>query len=173
MLACALAYLVSGRLTIYESQLENRAESPAHRGEYMIDILDMLRVREVMTRKVVTLHPKAAVREFTNLMHRTGHTAYPVMEKGELKGIVSFTDVLPVPGSQMDEKKIEEIMSEKPVVAYPDERLSAVLRRMDETGFGHLPVVDPENPKKLVGIITRKDILKGHELVRELTSHEG
>ncbi|MHC1586863.1 MAG: chloride channel protein [Candidatus Hecatellaceae archaeon] len=169
MLACALAYIVSGRPTIYESQVLNRAESPAHRGEYMVDILEMLRVRDVMTRKVVTLRPEASAREFISLMHRTRHTAYPVVDRGELVGIVSFPDVLAVPGEEMDRVKIRDIMSTKLVVAYPDERLNEVLRRMDETGYGHLPVVDRENPRKLVGILTRKDIIRGHETVRELT----
>jgi len=169
MLACALAYIVSGRWTIYESQVLNRAESPAHRGEYQVDILEGLRVESVMTKKVVTVKPSDPISEFVRLMHSTGHLAYPVVEGGKLVGIVSLADVLKVPTDEMAERTIGEIMSRKVVTAFPDEKLTTVLARIDDTGYGHLPVVDRGDPSRLVGIITRKDIITGHEVVRELT----
>jgi CIC family chloride channel protein len=169
MLACALAYIVSGGWTIYESQVLNRAESPAHRGEYQVDILEGLKVESVMTRKVVTLKPSDLVSKFIKLMHSTGHLAYPVVEEGKLVGIVSLRDVLNVPTDEMNKRTIGEIMSRKVATARPDEKLTTVLARIDDTGYGHLPVVDPKDPSKLVGIVTRKDIITGHEVVRELT----
>ncbi|MHC1590274.1 MAG: chloride channel protein, partial [Candidatus Hecatellaceae archaeon] len=169
MLACALAYIVSGGWTIYESQVLNRAGSPVHRGEYQVDILEGLKVEAVMTRKVVTLKPSDLVSRFIKLMHSTGHLGYPVVKEGKLVGIVSLRDVLNVPTDEMNKRTIGEIMSRKIATARPDEKLTTVLARIDDTGYGHLPVVDPEDPSKLVGIVTRKDIIRGHEIVRELT----
>jgi chloride channel protein, CIC family len=48
----------------------------------------------------------------------------------------------------------------KPVVAYPDEPLRAVVYRMAETSFTRLPVVERDDPRKLVGMISLNDLLK-------------
>ena len=169
MLACAISYIVSGKWTIYENQVLNRARSPAHIGEYLIDLLERLKVKDVMTRKVVTISPSASVREFIRLMHSTGHLAYPVVDKDKLVGIVTLTDVMKIPSGKMDTMKIEEIMSRKVLTVNPDERLDVVLHKINDSGYSHIPVTDSKKPDRLVGILTRKDIIRGHEMVRELT----
>ena len=55
------------------------------------------------------------------------------------------------------------------VVAYPDESLRAVMNRMAETGYTRLPVVERNDPRKLVGMISLNDLLKarGRNLAEE------
>lgn len=166
MVACALSYIISGRWTIYENQTLNRAESPAHRGEYSIDLLEQMKVKDVMTDKVVTVSPSTSVREFGKLLRSEGHLAYPVLKNGQLVGIVSLRDYLRVPDDEIDKKKVEDTMSTKLLTLTPEERLDTALHMIDESGYGHLPVVDLQDPKKLVGILTKRDIIKGHELAR-------
>jgi len=48
----------------------------------------------------------------------------------------------------------------QPVVAYPDEPLRAVVYRMAETGFTRLPVVERDDSRKLLGMISLHDLLK-------------
>jgi CIC family chloride channel protein len=48
----------------------------------------------------------------------------------------------------------------QPAVAYPDEPLRTVVYRMAETGFTRLPVVERDDPRKLVGMISLNDLLK-------------
>ncbi|MDP2217332.1 MAG: CBS domain-containing protein [Methanolobus sp.] len=45
-------------------------------------------------------------------------------------------------------------------VAYPDETLNAVLKRLAAKDIGRLPVVSRKDKRKLLGIITRSDIVK-------------
>lgn len=47
-----------------------------------------------------------------------------------------------------------------PIVAYPDEPMRAVVYRMAETGFTRFPVVERNDPGKLVGMISLNDLLK-------------
>lgn len=47
-----------------------------------------------------------------------------------------------------------------PVVAYPDEPLRTVVYRMAETGYTRLPVVERNDPRKLIGMISLNDLLK-------------
>ncbi|MHC1582651.1 MAG: CBS domain-containing protein [Candidatus Syntropharchaeia archaeon] len=52
--------------------------------------------------------------------------------------------------------------TKKLVVVYPDESLEDALHRIVAYDIGRLPVVDRENPRKLLGIITRSDITRAH-----------
>jgi len=55
---------------------------------------------------------------------------------------------------------LAELVNPKPVVAYPDEPLRTVVYRMAETGFTRFPVVDRDDPRKLLGIVSLNDLLK-------------
>ena len=60
------------------------------------------------------------------------------------------------------EKKVEDVMSRKMVVTYPDETLEDALIKLVERDIGRLPVVERKDERKLVGLITRSDIVKAH-----------
>jgi CIC family chloride channel protein len=49
--------------------------------------------------------------------------------------------------------------NDAPTVAYPDEPLRVVAYRMAETGLTRFPVVAPEEPTKLLGLISLYDLL--------------
>ncbi|MGH2458331.1 MAG: CBS domain-containing protein [Chloroflexota bacterium] len=57
-------------------------------------------------------------------------------------------------------QRLADVVSRNPVVAYPDQLLRAVMDRMAETGLTRFPVVDREDPRKLLGMIALTDILK-------------
>lgn len=167
MLACAISYIVSGDWTIYENQVEARIDSPAHREEFSIDILEEIEVGKVATKKVITVSPEQTLREVSHLITSTGHLAYPVLEDGKLIGLISYRDILKVPSDLIDKAKVREVMSTRLITATPNESLAIALRRMDETGYGHLPVVNPLNPTKLLGILSKRDIIRGHEAYKK------
>jgi CBS domain-containing protein len=50
--------------------------------------------------------------------------------------------------------------SRPPVVAYPDEPLFDAAERMLAAGVGRLPVVLPDTPNQVVGMLSRSDVLK-------------
>lgn len=49
------------------------------------------------------------------------------------------------------------------VVAYPGEPLRYVLERMATTGLTRMPVVDPADHHRLVGLITLTDLLRARQ----------
>ncbi len=57
MIATTIAYVITGKYTIYRSQVQSRADSPAHRSEYSIPLLQKLFVKDAMTKKVIQLLP--------------------------------------------------------------------------------------------------------------------
>ncbi|MEM3464962.1 MAG: chloride channel protein [Candidatus Jordarchaeales archaeon] len=129
------------------------------------DLLDYIKAGEIMSTNVTTLNPNIRTFQVLEIIEQTGHTGYLVVSsEGKLVGIVTFKDVIKAMKEGKKDCKIEDVMSRKLVVAYPDEPLRQVLDRMTEHGISRVPVVDRNNTAKILGIITKSDILKAHEL---------
>jgi len=159
MLAEAISYVIATRWTIYENQAPTRADSPAHRHELSIDILENLYVKDAMTQAVMTVSPKDKVCHVLSLIDKYKHLGYPVVSKGDIVGIITASDVTSVPVGERDTKEIKDILSGKLIVTYGNETLYNALHKMVERDIGRLPVVDKEKPKKMVGILTKSDII--------------
>ncbi len=159
MIAVAIAYVVTTRHTIYKSQLPSRSESPAHREEYTIPLLEQIYVQDAMSKKVTTMFPEQFVSEAAEIMKKKKVHGLPVINHfGELMGIIAIRDILEVGSDLRSNKTVGEVMSKDLVVTYPDESLSQVMEKLTGNEIGRLPVVDRNNPKHLVGIVTRQDI---------------
>jgi CIC family chloride channel protein len=162
MLASTLAFIISGRWSIYEKQVESRIDSPAHRREMTIDILELVKVKEAMVSDIITVDPATKVQTVLNLVHKYGHLGYPVLDNLNLVGIVTFEDAEKVPIDKRDNVRVEEIMSRSLIVTYEDENLEIALRRLLDNNIGRLPVVEREDQKRLLGLLTKSDIIREH-----------
>ena len=93
-------------------------------------------------------------------MTKHHHMGYPVLnERKELVGIVTFDDVSKVPASRRKETLVKDIAHKRLITAYPNESAMVVYEKMSEHKIGRILVVDRRNPKKLLGIITKTDIM--------------
>jgi CIC family chloride channel protein len=164
MIAATLSYYLSGDYSIYSEQVTNRAESPAHRMEMSIDVLQNVKVKDAMVpaERIVAVSPYQKVSEVLELIEKTGHIGFPVVRKGKLVGVVTFEDVERVPIEEREAKRVRDIMTRDLIVTYPDETLEDALIKLVEKGVGRLPVVDRQDEGKLLGMITRSDIMKAH-----------
>jgi len=162
--ASIASYAVTGIHTICEIQPASRVESPIHRGELSIDVLESIKVSEAMTpvEKIYTVSPDSAVLDVLALIEKTGHIGYPVLKNGRLMGIVTFEDVEKVPIDERGRKKVSDVMSSDLVVTYPDETLEDSLLKLANYNIGRLPVVSREDKSRLVGLITRSAIIRAH-----------
>jgi CBS-domain-containing membrane protein len=128
--------------------------------------------REVMTTEVVTVGPDVSVREAARLLTGRRFTALPVVDAdGRLLGIVTEADLLagrlrhdarsprlteelgtaPRPGA------VGEVMTTAVVTAWPWTDAAELVEDMRARGIRSVPVVEP--PRRLVGIVTRRDVL--------------
>jgi CIC family chloride channel protein len=164
MAAVAISYIITGKHTIYKEQAETRVESPAHRSEMLIDVLETIEVRDAMTpaEKVVAVSPKNAVLDLPRHIEKTGHMGYPVVDGGRLVGIITFEDVEKIPVEKRGETKVGEVMARNLIVTYPDESLEVALKKLADNNIGRLPVVAREDERELLGILTRSDIMRAH-----------
>ncbi len=127
-------------------------------------ILEEVKVGEIMTTNVVSVHEDATLSELELLIAKTHHHGFPVVEDGRLVGIVTFGDLIRIPAELRRGVKVGDIMHKEVVVAYPDESVQMVLDRMLERRVGRVPVVSRSDPTKLLGIMTHSDVMKAYEV---------
>lgn len=166
MWVCSLTFLLSRRWTLYRSQVAHRALSPAHRGEYQVDLLEAMTVANVFTRgPVETVAADTPLQELVQLLVRSREDYFPVVDaSGHFVGVFSARDVRQFTFStELHRIAIaSDVMSSPPVVVTPDDDLHAALGKLDATGLDELPVVDAANPDLLVGRLRRRDIARAY-----------
>jgi len=131
--------------------------------------LSGVRVSEIMTENVLTVLPSLTLDEIVNdyfLKHRFGR--FPVAEGDKFLGVITIHDVKKIPREKWAFTKVGEIVqySAKPLTVGPDNDAVHALMQMAREELGHLLVVDKE--KKLIGIITRTDIIRLIKVKTEL-----
>lgn len=172
MVACVISSLVfnsMSRETIYTIKLAKRGVR-LRAGKDMGVLRDVL-VGEAMTPRVDTVRSDATVGELVGLMQATRHSAFPVMDASRrLVGVVTLDDIRNTEVEGRLNRSVLEIMSEEIAPAYPDESLATIVERCyDRQDAGLLPVVMRERPERLLGVLTRSDILRAYNraLVQE------
>ncbi|MCX9084835.1 MAG: chloride channel protein [Candidatus Methanoperedens sp.] len=162
MVASTLAYVLSGRWTIYEKQVENRASSPAHRREMTVDILERALVKDAMTTNIVTINSSLSIQQVLDLIHKYGYTGFPVVDDKKLVGIITFEDAEKVQVEIRKTTLVKEMMTTNLIVTGPEDSLEDALLKLLDRKIGRLPVVDADDPTNLVGLVTKFDIIKAH-----------
>jgi CIC family chloride channel protein len=130
---------------------------------------DGLRAVDVMQQKVETLSSAVIIHEAMQSFARSRHRGFPVMNDDRLVGIITQVDLVKAQESKISlDAPISEIMTQKPITVSPEERLTQVLYLLSYYKLARLPVIDRD---KLVGIITRSDILRAQaKRLRGVTS---
>jgi chloride channel protein, CIC family len=141
-------------------------EKVARRGfhlsrEYAIDPLEILFVREVMRTNVVVLPAESSIDDLQQKLIRQpigrGQHLFPVVDDGNhVTGVITRRQLRELMDSPNSRYSLGQMLR-KPVVAYSDEPLRAVVMRMAETGFTRMPVV--ETGGKLAGMVSLRDLL--------------
>ncbi|MEA3190984.1 MAG: chloride channel protein family [Thermoplasmata archaeon] len=162
MLAGVVADAVSVRMSresLYTIKLTQKGIHYEH--DRTQSPLDFLKVKDVMQRDVHSLPDSILVGEAFNRMLDLGHTGYPVVDQeGRLKGVMSRRDIsLHLQGGK-GATALAELMTGRRVTAFPEEPLFRARDRMHKQDVGRLVVVDPEAPDRILGILTRSDLLR-------------
>ena len=102
----------------------------------------------------------ASVYDALALMARYDVGALPVLEGGELVGIVSERDYarkVILKGRASRETRVDEVMSRDVVTVAPERTMQECMERMTERRIRHLPVV---RDGELIGIVSIGDVVK-------------
>lgn len=130
-----------------------------------INIMKSIRVGEVMTRDPEAIPENMTLREFTRFVADTRHTSFPlVSRKGELTGIVSVQDFMGVVFERdlLDLVVVKELATLKVITVHEDDDLDRAMQKIGYRNIEQLPVVDRESGRKLVGIVSRRDMITAY-----------
>lgn len=125
-------------------------------------------VADIMTSTVVTIEPQNSVATAIRFMRQGQLRRLPVIENGELVGIVTSGDLRRITGlsSILNDPSqdnflwrhipVENVMSRNPTTLEVDTPICEAARLLVEQKIGGVPIVDQG---KLVGIVTTSDLL--------------
>jgi CIC family chloride channel protein len=170
MLVSSVAFLLTRGVSIYEAQVPGRVDSPAHIGEFQIDILERLTVREVMDpdQKVVSVLPGASFDSVLEIVADADQEAYPVIdEHGMIEGMFSINDVRRV----MATPEVWPLLvaSDLGVTAdgmaflEPDDDLHTAVQRFTAFKREILPVVDGQPPAPVIGVLRHHQVMEAYD----------
>lgn len=124
-------------------------------------LLQNVTVGDMMSTPVTTVLPTMPMSTVIDMMYASKHLGFPVVERYTLVGIVTLADVNRSSSIDREAMQVRDIMTRDPVTLPPEAPVIDALRIMSAQDFGRIPIVQDG---KVLGIVTRTDILKVAEL---------
>jgi coenzyme F420 hydrogenase subunit beta len=125
------------------------------------DAFARIKIEEIMAKNVKTVPENTTVSQFLDLVAIYHHVGYPLVnENNEPVGWITLEEASSVDKTKRNETLVSQIARRKLVIAYPDETALDAFKRMSESETGRVLVVDRADPKKLVGVVTKTDLMQ-------------
>lgn len=168
----ALTFLGSRFYRLHKPQVSTRLQSPAHRGDFAVNVLEAIRIRDVLG-EIGTFESVDRGMPLRSILGMTAsrQSYYPVVDKaGDFVGIFSLNDVRAV----LDQQEVWELLVAADIARTevltlnPDETLADVSRKFASTSLEELPVVEG---RRLVGLISRRQLNNAY--IRRMMDFEG
>jgi chloride channel protein, CIC family len=162
MIGSVVAYLISDRIapgSIYGRLLEWNGIHITQDSD-ISDSWAELTAADLMQRRVETLSSQMTLTEAVQAFSSSHHRGFPIVDNGKLIGIITQTDLSDLSRRSAikdGEITLADIMTPQPVTVNPRDPLTQVLYLLNRFKLSRLPVTEGQ---KLVGIITRADIIR-------------
>lgn len=164
MWVSTLCFLLCRRWTLYVKQVPSRLESPAHRGDFIVDILEGMKVADVYRRdpNIKFIPESTSLDEIVHLLAKTHQQYFPVVDtQNQVVGIFSANDVR----SYLYDETIwqlavaRDVMVSNVVSVTPDDDLNTALQRFTSRNLDELPVFDVAGSGRMLGMLRRKETI--------------
>ncbi|MBC8433948.1 MAG: chloride channel protein [Desulfobacterales bacterium] len=164
LLVCSVAYLVGKKWTIYERQVKSKVDSPAHAGDFFVDILQAIKVQDLMhlVQDVKLIPQNMPFREFREFFCETKQHYFPVVDpNNRLVGIFSSTDIRGVLFSQGIDNLVvmRDVATFDLISTTPSEDLNSVFQKFTIKNIDSLPVVRDDDHGVLIGMLNRREVI--------------
>jgi CBS domain-containing protein len=174
LIACVSAHAFTV-LTMARSILTEKISRRGHHlsREYVVDPLEALSVEDVMRTNVTAFPAETTIAELQSALDHNdnprGQRVYPVIDSNKrVLGVMTRHDLLEtvqkLRNGEARNVQLCDLLTQPPVVAYPDEPLRLIVNRMAASGLTLFPVVKQNDGRELIGLIGLQDLLKAREL---------
>ncbi len=120
-------------------------------------------VRHVMRHNVETIHHGTPFQELLRVIAHSRYDRFPVVDDDQnFIGIINYTEIrnLLFDQSLSDLLVARDLVSSSVLSIPPDTPLREALKTFQKKrNISYFPVIDPEEPKKLLGILSQNDVL--------------
>ncbi|HOR42785.1 MAG TPA: CBS domain-containing protein [Atribacterota bacterium] len=140
--------------------------------------LKQIRAKDMMSDEVITVKKDDSLAEVAELMIKKRISGFPVLENGEIIGIITSNDLFLVmdmiktgellqnDDTNSSQPSVNFAMSTDIVTVNPETNLDEIISLMKYRNIHTLPVM---SQNKLVGVIGRRDIFKSfYDVIRNL-----
>lgn len=163
MLVSVIHLLLAQGWTIYETQVPGIIDSPAHAGEFVVDVLDRLHVSDLLqgAREPQLVPDTATLRRALDIVSKAPGYYFPVVDDDQrMVGIFSLSDVRRIFQEMevADVVIVRDFMIDQVVTTTPEESLSEAVQKLNEHGLHEIPVVDSQDPTRVVAMLTRNNM---------------
>ena len=164
---CTISFILSGKQSIYSSQVEGRAYSSAHRGSYIREVLAEVRVSAFLSphQQVVSLKPGDSLATILDCLSRASSSVLPVVnDAGRLLGVVNLEEAYIA--SQSPTLK-SFVLAADMMLGYiqpltPNDTLDRAQELFIENDLLALPVVNDLEKRQVIGIVRRFEIASAY-----------
>jgi len=126
-------------------------------------VLSEVSVGEAMHKEVIAVSPLCRISEVRDGIYRCNYTGFPVVDEGRLVGMITFDDIRRIPPHEQEKMTVKEVAVRAPTTINPHQSAKMAMDIMYENDVGRLAEVEKDNAQKLIGIITRSDVIRAYE----------
>lgn len=165
MFVCFIAYALASKWTIYEEQIKNRLEASIHMGDMMEAVLNRFKVSAIIgnqkAEEIKTITPGTGVTKLLEIFSQSERTSLPVVDnENKLIGVVVGQHLrMIVNRPDLNPLLLASDLTQKPATVFLSNSLLDAVQTMTARGFEEVIVVDKKNPHKIVGLLSRGDIV--------------
>lgn len=168
MLVSVLHVMLSRSWSLYNQQVGGILDSPAHAGDFVIDVLSDIQVSELVAeaREPHLIHENTKLTRVLKIVADSKESYFPVInDEKKLVGIFSLTDIrrLYLEDAVGDFIIAGDFMIESVLTANPTENLDEVLRRMTSNNINAIPIMDPVNEGQVLTVLERSEIGRAYD----------
>ena len=164
-----ISFALVRRSTLYRSQVSRRSDSPVHRDEMLGEVLQTINVQDALDdpdhEPIAIVNLKTPLRKIVSLFGQTHHDVLPVTDDdGHFLGVIKDFDLRHALAAETanDALIAGDLMKSAPSLT-PDESLHSAMHKMVESNQDELVVVARDDPSKIIGTLSRRDLIAAYD----------
>ncbi len=165
MLVCSISYFLCRRWNLYRAQVPNKAASPAHKGDFITDVLENIKVKDIFNpaRAFAVIPEDMSFSQFCKFFRFTDQHYFPVVDReGRLSGIFSINDIRHCLFDDVDLGPlviVKDIARKDVITTTPSEDINSLLQKFTIRNIDRIPVVKDDDPTQFLGMISRREVI--------------